>query len=116
MSIIKVCLCEVTQCLSVSSRMSLAVGVPSCATRKGWLTIRFVHCGCCDDSCLVGRTMDNWRGEFEKWAPDIKVITYRGPKLQRRNVASGLTVPGRFNALITTYEYVRWYSGVEGEI
>lgn len=50
-------------------------------------------------------TITNWVNEFEKWAPSIIKIEYKGSQAQRKAVQ--LTVKqGKFNVLITTYEYV----------
>ncbi|KAF9066567.1 SNF2 family N-terminal domain-containing protein [Rhodocollybia butyracea] len=50
-------------------------------------------------------TMTNWSGEFAKWAPAIKVISYKGNPAQRRALQGDLRVGG-FHVLLTTYEYV----------
>ncbi|KAJ4485467.1 SNF2-family ATP dependent chromatin remodeling factor snf21 [Lentinula aciculospora] len=50
-------------------------------------------------------TMTNWSGEFAKWAPSIKVISYKGNPAQRRALQGDLRVGG-FHVLLTTYEYI----------
>ncbi|KIK70339.1 hypothetical protein GYMLUDRAFT_32342 [Collybiopsis luxurians FD-317 M1] len=50
-------------------------------------------------------TMTNWSGEFAKWAPAIKVISYKGNPMQRRALQGDLRVGG-FHVLLTTYEYI----------
>merc|ERR1719328_890301 len=50
-------------------------------------------------------TLSNWMGEFEKWAPSVVALSYKGSPQYRRNV-QGQIRAGRFNALVTTYEYV----------
>ncbi|KAJ4499360.1 SNF2-family ATP dependent chromatin remodeling factor snf21 [Lentinula lateritia] len=50
-------------------------------------------------------TMTNWSGEFAKWAPAIKVISYKGNPAQRRALQGDLRVGG-FHVLLTTYEYI----------
>ncbi|KAF7310438.1 hypothetical protein HMN09_00585900 [Mycena chlorophos] len=50
-------------------------------------------------------TMTNWSGEFAKWAPSIKVISYKGNPTQRRELEKELRV-GQFQVLLTTYEYI----------
>ncbi|KAJ7071584.1 SNF2-family ATP dependent chromatin remodeling factor snf21 [Mycena amicta] len=50
-------------------------------------------------------TMTNWSGEFAKWAPSIKVISYKGNPTQRRVLQNDLRV-GHFQVLLTTYEYI----------
>jgi ATP-dependent helicase STH1/SNF2 len=43
--------------------------------------------------------------EFDKWAPDIKKIIYKGKKSERPILAQYLKHE-KFNVLITTYEYI----------
>merc|ERR1712223_265171 len=50
-------------------------------------------------------TLSNWMMEFEKWAPSVVALSYKGSPQYRRNV-QGQIRAGRFNALVTTYEYV----------
>ncbi|PJF20054.1 hypothetical protein PSACC_00137 [Paramicrosporidium saccamoebae] len=50
-------------------------------------------------------TMTNWVMEFEKWAPSVSKIEYKGVPSQRKNLQNQLK-HGRFNVLLTTYEYV----------
>ena len=50
-------------------------------------------------------TLSNWMLEFEKWAPSCIALGYKGSPQNRRNVQMQLR-SGRFNALVTTYEYV----------
>lgn len=50
-------------------------------------------------------TISNWMLEMEKWAPDIKKIAYKGSPNARR-MLQPLFKSGKFNVLITTYEYV----------
>ena len=50
-------------------------------------------------------TISNWSMEFEKWAPDIKVIIYKGKKSEREEMAREVKLE-HFNVLITTYEYI----------
>merc|ERR1712223_1104121 len=50
-------------------------------------------------------TLSNWMLEFEKWAPSVVALSYKGSPQYRRNV-QGQIRAGRFNALVTTYEYV----------
>ncbi|KAI1814839.1 SNF2 family N-terminal domain-containing protein [Poronia punctata] len=50
-------------------------------------------------------TLTNWNLEFEKWAPSVSRIVYKGPpntrKLQQEKIRQGT-----FQVLLTTYEYV----------
>lgn len=50
-------------------------------------------------------TMTNWSGEFAKWAPSVKTISYKGNPMQRRNLQAELRM-GQFQVLLTTYEYI----------
>ena len=50
-------------------------------------------------------TISNWVMEFDKWAPDIKKMIYRGKKSERPILAQMLKNE-KFNVLITTYEYI----------
>ncbi|KAK0208011.1 SNF2-family ATP dependent chromatin remodeling factor snf21 [Desarmillaria ectypa] len=50
-------------------------------------------------------TMTNWSGEFAKWAPSIKTVSYKGNPAQRRALQGDLRV-GQFQVLLTTYEYI----------
>jgi ATP-dependent helicase STH1/SNF2 len=50
-------------------------------------------------------TLTNWNLEFEKWAPSVSRIVYKGPpntrKMQQEKIRQG-----RFQVLLTTYEYI----------
>ena len=50
-------------------------------------------------------TLSNWMLEFEKWAPSVVALSYKGSPQHRRSIQGQLRA-GRFNALVTTYEYV----------
>ncbi|RDB29065.1 Chromatin structure-remodeling complex subunit snf21 [Hypsizygus marmoreus] len=50
-------------------------------------------------------TMTNWSGEFAKWAPQVKMISYKGNPAQRRALQGDLR-SGQFQVLLTTYEYI----------
>lgn len=50
-------------------------------------------------------TLSNWVNEFQRWAPSVINIVYKGDPVQRRNL-SNLLKAGKFNVLSTTYEYV----------
>lgn len=49
--------------------------------------------------------MTNWAGEFAKWAPSVRMISYKGNPVQRRQLQAELRV-GQFQVLLTTYEYI----------
>ncbi|CAJ0572000.1 unnamed protein product, partial [Mesorhabditis spiculigera] len=50
-------------------------------------------------------TVANWDLEFEKWAPHVKRILYKGDKDARRRLDAQVR-RASFNVLLTTYEYV----------
>lgn len=50
-------------------------------------------------------TMSNWVLEFEKWAPSIITLSYKGSPQQRRTTQLQIKA-GKFNVVLTTYEYV----------
>lgn len=50
-------------------------------------------------------TITNWVIEFEKWAPAITKIVYKGSPNERRNLQMQVRA-GQFNVLLTTYEYI----------
>ena len=49
-------------------------------------------------------TLTNWSLEFQKWAPTLVVISYKGLPNVRRNLQNQLRGP--FHVLLTTYEYI----------
>jgi SWI/SNF-related matrix-associated actin-dependent regulator of chromatin subfamily A protein 2/4 len=51
------------------------------------------------------RTLSNWVLEFEKWAPSVNKIAYKGSPTTRRLLAPQLKA-AKFNVLLTTYEYI----------
>ena len=50
-------------------------------------------------------TLTNWNLEFEKWAPSILRVVYKGPPLARKQQQQQLRY-GQFQVLLTTYEYI----------
>jgi len=50
-------------------------------------------------------TITNWTVEFEKWAPSVKTVVYKGPP-NARKAQQGVIRSGDFQVLLTTYEYV----------
>ena len=50
-------------------------------------------------------TMTNWSGEFAKWAPGVKVISYKGAPGVRKELQNEIRM-GEFQVLLTTYEYI----------
>lgn len=50
-------------------------------------------------------TITNWTLEFEKWAPTLNTIIYKGTPNQRRSLQFQVR-SGNFDVLLTTYEYI----------
>ncbi|KAL8949070.1 MAG: hypothetical protein Q9222_004795 [Ikaeria aurantiellina] len=50
-------------------------------------------------------TLTNWNLEFEKWAPSINRIVYKGTPPQRKQQQQQIRY-GSFQVLLTTYEYI----------
>ncbi|XP_073979169.1 ATP-dependent helicase brm-like isoform X2 [Rhodnius prolixus] len=50
-------------------------------------------------------TLSNWVLEFEKWAPSVFIVAYKGSPGMRRTLQSQMRST-KFNVLLTTYEYV----------
>ena len=49
--------------------------------------------------------MTNWNNEFEKWAPTITRVLYKGPPALRKFQAQNLRYE-KFHVLLTTYEFI----------
>ncbi|KAJ8253989.1 hypothetical protein COCON_G00206010 [Conger conger] len=50
-------------------------------------------------------TLSNWVYEFDKWAPSVVKVSYKGSPAARRAFVPQLR-NGKFNVLLTTYEYI----------
>jgi ATP-dependent helicase STH1/SNF2 len=50
-------------------------------------------------------TISNWSMEFDKWAPGIRKIIYKGKKQERPLLAQHLK-NDKFHVVLTTYEYI----------
>uniref|UniRef100_A0A673NBQ0 Transcription activator BRG1 n=1 Tax=Sinocyclocheilus rhinocerous TaxID=307959 RepID=A0A673NBQ0_9TELE len=50
-------------------------------------------------------TLSNWVYEFDKWAPSVVIVSYKGSPAARRAFLPILR-SGKFNVLVTTYEYI----------
>ncbi len=50
-------------------------------------------------------TMSNWCLEFDKWAPSVIRVEYKGTPGQRKAIQAQIRM-GKFNVLLTTYEYI----------
>ncbi|XP_059047532.1 ATP-dependent helicase brm isoform X2 [Achroia grisella] len=60
-------------------------------------------------------TLSNWVLEFEKWAPTVTVVSYKGSPHSRRLVQTQMRST-KFNVLLTTYEYVIKDKGVLAKV
>ena len=49
--------------------------------------------------------MPNWISEFERWAPSVRVVSYKGTPTQRKSAQQEIR-QGNFQVLLTTYEYI----------
>jgi ATP-dependent helicase STH1/SNF2 len=50
-------------------------------------------------------TLPNWTLEFEKWAPSVKVVVYKGSPNIRKQLQFQIR-QAQFEVLLTTYEYI----------
>jgi ATP-dependent helicase STH1/SNF2 len=50
-------------------------------------------------------TLTNWNSEFERWAPSVSRIVYKGPPNQRKTQQQQIRY-GNFQVLLTTYEFI----------
>ena len=50
-------------------------------------------------------TLTNWHLEFDKWAPEVSKIVYKGPPNTRKQQQQKIRY-GQFQVLLTTYEYI----------
>lgn len=50
-------------------------------------------------------TLTNWNLEFEKWAPSVQRVVYKGPPNARKQQQQQIRW-GNFQVLLTTYEYI----------
>ncbi|CEF70336.1 ATP-dependent helicase brm [Strongyloides ratti] len=60
-------------------------------------------------------TISNWNLEFEKWAPHVNKIVYKGTKEVRKQLESYVK-KGGFNVLLTTFDYVLKEKALLGKI
>ena len=52
-------------------------------------------------------TLSNWVLEFNRWAPDIKIVAYKGQPQYRKQLAYQIKQEKhRYNVILTTYEYI----------
>ena len=50
-------------------------------------------------------TLTNWTLEFQKWAPSVTTLVYKGSPAVRRQLQNNIRM-GAFQVLLTTYEYI----------
>lgn len=50
-------------------------------------------------------TLTNWTLEFERWAPSVKKVVYKGPPNARKSLQNQIRA-GDFQVLLTTFEYI----------
>jgi len=60
-------------------------------------------------------TLTNWVLEFDKWAPHIKKLIYKGDPGTRKELAQQMRYE-KFNVVLTTYEYIMKDRNVLGRI
>eukprot|EP01127_Copromyxa_protea_P012501 TRINITY_DN3273_c1_g1_i1.p1 TRINITY_DN3273_c1_g1~~TRINITY_DN3273_c1_g1_i1.p1 ORF type:complete len:1118 (-),score=262.66 TRINITY_DN3273_c1_g1_i1:18-3371(-) len=51
-------------------------------------------------------TISNWAGELEKWTPSLVKVVYKGSPAVRKKIYQQSIQSGKFNVLLTTYEYI----------
>ena len=61
-------------------------------------------------------TLSNWMLEFDRWAPAVIKVVYRGSPNVRRSLQSAVLKTGRFNVLLTTYDFVMKDKAALGKI
>lgn len=52
------------------------------------------------------RTLTNWALEFEKWAPSVTTVIYKGPPEVRKEIQKKSIRHRDFQVLITTFDYI----------
>ncbi|KAJ1963043.1 ATP-dependent DNA helicase Snf21, partial [Dispira parvispora] len=51
-------------------------------------------------------TLPNWNMEFDKWAPSVRKVVYKGSPPVRRSLQQNEIRHGNFQVLLTTFEYI----------
>lgn len=49
----------------------------------------------------------NWKKEFKKWCPEIRLLNLIATKLEREEILRTQLQPGKFDVCLTTFEGVR---------
>jgi SWI/SNF-related matrix-associated actin-dependent regulator of chromatin subfamily A member 5 len=49
-------------------------------------------------------TLTNWINEFKRWTPSMNVLAFHGNKEERAVLKETMLQPGKFDAVVTTYE------------
>mmetsp|Transcript_15923 Transcript_15923/g.21580 ORF Transcript_15923/g.21580 Transcript_15923/m.21580 type:complete len:223 (+) Transcript_15923:802-1470(+) len=49
----------------------------------------------------------NWKKEFKKWCPEIRVLNLIATKAEREDLLKNHLLPGKFDVCLTTFEGVR---------
>jgi superfamily II DNA or RNA helicase len=55
--------------------------------------------------CVPLSTLSNWKNEFARWAPGIRVAPYMGTAAERKVLQQTVLARGEFNVLLTTYDF-----------
>lgn len=51
-------------------------------------------------------TLDNWKREFERWTPEVRVLVLQGSKEERHRLINEELLEENFDVCITSYEMV----------
>lgn len=54
----------------------------------------------------IYRTLTNWALEFEKWAPSVNMVVYKGPPDVRKQIQRNQLKHRDFQVLLTTFDYI----------
>ncbi|GJD11298.1 Transcription regulatory protein SNF2 [Galdieria sulphuraria] len=61
-------------------------------------------------------TLSNWELEFEKWAPSLHVVVFKGDRKQRKSLYDTVIQPLNFNVCLTTFEFVSRGKNLLGKV
>ncbi|CAL9736143.1 transcription regulatory protein Snf2p [Monosporozyma servazzii] len=50
-------------------------------------------------------TLSNWTNEFEKWAPTLRTVSFKGSPAERKSKQATIK-SGNFDVVVTTFEYI----------